>query len=157
MCGKQRYHPSAMRVFCVGRTRKTPQYNQNRSKPFEQALQDTQHLWCYAPYVAHYLTTDHVENWPGPWELLYENYYCDLAKALGIVYTLYLCDHKPEMEIRVYNEPSTKEQYNLVFIERGKYVLNLVHDEVVNKQQVSTELKLVRTLSAEELGLYKLQ
>ena len=127
------------------------------SKTFEQALQDTQHLWCYAPYVAHYLTTDHVENWPGPWELLYENYYCDLAKALGIVYTLYLCDHKPEMEIRVYNEPSTKEQYNLVFIERGKYVLNLVHDEVVNKQQVSKELKLVRTLSAEELGLYKLQ
>ena len=121
------------------------------------AIEKTQHLWCYAPFVNHYLTTDQIADWPGPWELIYENYYCDLAKALGIVYTLYLCDHKPEMEIRVYNEPSTKEQYNLVFIERGKYVLNLVHDEVVNKQQVSTELRLVRTLSAEELGLYKLQ
>lgn len=124
---------------------------------FEQALKETVHLWSYAPYVAHYLTTDHVENWPGPWELVYENYYCDLAKALGIVYTLYLSSHKPDIEIRIYNDPSTKEQYNLVFIDKGKYVLNLVHDEVVNKTQVSKDLKLVKTLNASDLGLEKLQ
>lgn len=127
-------------------------------KSFEEALRETQHLWSYAPYVAHYLTTDHVEEWPGPWELLYENYYCDLAKALGIVYTLYLSDHKTEnMEIRVYNEPSTKDQYNLVWIHHGKYVLNFVHDEVVNKKQVSKSLKLVKTLSVSDIGLHKLQ
>lgn len=124
---------------------------------FEQALKETVHLWSYAPYVAHYLTTDHIEEWPGPWELVYENYYCDLAKALGIVYTLYLSSHKPEIEIRIYNEPSTKEQYNLVFIDKGKYVLNLVHDEVVNKTHVSKDLKLVKTLSSSDLGLEKLQ
>ena len=102
-------------------------------KTLADALQDTQHLWCYAPYVAHYLTTEHVEAWPGPWELIYENYYCDLAKALGIVYTLSLSDHKLDLEIRVYSNPSNKDQYNLVFVNQGKYVLNLVHDEVVNK------------------------
>ena len=123
----------------------------------EQALKETTHLWSYAPYVAHYLTTDHIEEWPGPWELVYENYYCDLAKALGIVYTLYLSSHKPDIEIRVYNEPSTKEQYNLVFVDKGKYVLNLVHDEVVNKAQVSKSLKLIKTLTVQDLGLDKLQ
>lgn len=124
---------------------------------FEQALQETQHLWSYAPYQAHYLTTDQIANWPGPWELIYENYYCDLAKALGIVYTLHLSNHKPEMDIRVYNDPSTKEQYNLVFVEQGKYVLNYVHDEVVNKTQIDEALKLKRTITSEELGLNKLQ
>jgi hypothetical protein len=126
-------------------------------KPLGEAVKDTQHLWSYAPYVAHYLTTDHIEEWPGPWELVYENYYCDLAKALGIVYTLYLSDHKPELEIRLYNEPSTKEQYNLVFVDNEKYVLNYIHDEVVNKKQVDSGLKLVRTISPKDLGLEKLQ
>ena len=126
-------------------------------KTLEEAVFDAQHLWSYAPYVAHYLTTDHIEEWPGPWELVYENYYCDLAKALGVVYTLYLSEHKPELEIRVYYEPSTKEQYNLVFVDKGKYVLNYVHDEVVNKTQINADLKLSRTISAAELGLDKLQ
>ncbi len=126
-------------------------------KSFDEALRETQHLWSYAPYVAHYLTTDHVEEWPGPWELLYENYYCDLAKALGVVYTLYLSSHKPELEIRIYNDPSTKDQYNLVFVDKGKYVLNYVHDEVVNKSQVNKDFKLIKTLTAKDLGLHKLQ
>ena len=124
---------------------------------FEQALKETTHLWSYAPYVAHYLTTDQIANWPGPWELIYENYYCDLAKALGIVYTLYLSSHRPEIEIRIYKDPSSMEQYNLVWIDKGKYVLNYVHDEVVNKAQVSKDFKLIKTLTAEDLGLHKLQ
>lgn len=126
-------------------------------KDLEQAAKDTTHLWSYAPYVAHYLTTDHIEEWPGPWELVYENYYCDLAKALGIVYTLYLSSHKPDLEIRVYKDTTTMEQYNLVFVDNGKYVLNYVHDEVVNKTQVSNDLRLVRIISSSDLGLDKLQ
>ena len=31
-----------------------------------------------------------VDNWPGPWELLVENNYCQLARGLGMVYTLQL-------------------------------------------------------------------
>ena len=122
------------------------------NQDLEQALKETTHLWSFAPYVAHYLTTDHIEEWPGPWELIYENYYCDLAKALGVVYTLYLSSHRPEIEIRIYNDPSTKEQYNLVFIDKGKYVLNFVHDEVVNKSQVNKNFKLIKTLTTEDMG-----
>lgn len=126
-------------------------------KSFAEALQDTQHLWSFAPYVAHYLTTDHVEEWPGPWELVYENHYCDLAKALGIVYTLYLSSHKPKLELRIYKDESTNDLYNLVFVDKGKYVLNMIHDEVVNKKHVSKDLKLVKTLTEKDLSLDKLQ
>jgi hypothetical protein len=127
------------------------------SKTFEQALQDTQHLWSYAPYVAHYLTTDHIEEWPGPWELIYENFYCDLAKALGIVYTLYLSEHRPNMEIHILSDLVTKEQINAVLIQGGKYVLNYIHDEIVNKEQMPPGLKLVKKLTVSDLGLDKLQ
>jgi hypothetical protein len=126
-------------------------------KSLDQAVKETQHLWSFAPYQTYYLTTDQIENWPNPWELIYENHYCDLAKALGIVYTLYLSDHKPNLEIRVYNEPSTNEQYNLVFVEQGKYVLNYIHDEVVNKTQINKQLKLKKVVTSIELGLNKLQ
>lgn len=126
-------------------------------KSLEEAVKDVQHLWSYAPYQTHYLHVDEVHLWPGPWEFIYENYYCDVAKALGIVYTLYLTDHKPEMDIRVYNDPSTMEQYNLVFVEQGKYVLNYLHDEVVNKKHVNKDLKLKKIITSEQLGLNNIQ
>ena len=122
----------------------------------ESAIKATTHLWSYAPYVQNYLHFDYVDEWPDPWELLYDNYYCGLAKALAIVYTLYLSSHKPEIEIRVYNDPTTMEQYNLVYVDKGKYVLNYIHDEVVNSTQVSKQLVLKRTISTEELKLEQL-
>ena len=124
---------------------------------FTEALHTTQHLWCYAPYVAHYLTTDHIEEWPGPWELIYENYYCDLANALGIVYTLYLSNHKTDLEIQIFSDVTTKEQINAVVVQGGKYVLNYIHDEIVNKEQMPQNLKLIRKISIADLGLDKLQ
>lgn len=122
------------------------------------AIEKINHLWCYAPFVNHYLTTDQIADWPDPWELLYENYYCDLAKALGMLYTLYLSDHKDNltMEIRIYTNPDTKQTYNLVWINQGKYVLNLEYDEVVNKHYIDQRLKLKETISIEQLKLQTL-
>ena len=124
-------------------------------KPLKQVLLDVQHLWSYAPYVSNYLTTDHIEDWPNPWELLYDNHYCDLAKALGIVYTLYFTKHHPDLEIRIYNDITTKEKYNLVFVDQGKYILNYIHDEVVNKQHLNKDLELKRTILTSDLSLNK--
>lgn len=126
-------------------------------KTLQEAIVAVQHLWSYAPFVKYYLTTDQIDNWPTPWELIYENVYCDLAKALGIVYTLYLTDHQPKIEIRVYKDNSNKEHYNLVFIENGKYVLNYLHDEVVNKKQISKTLSITNTIDVEQLRLHQLQ
>jgi len=125
------------------------------SKSLDQAVKDVEHLWSYAPFVTNYLNTDQIKFWPTTWELLYENYYCGLAKALGIVYTLYLTNHRPELEIHIYNDATTKEQYNLVFVEQGKYVLNYLHDQVVNNKHISKSLQLRRIITIAELGLEK--
>ena len=45
------------------------------------ALKETTNFWSFAPYVDHYLDSHDVSRWPSPWELLTENYYCDLAKS----------------------------------------------------------------------------
>jgi len=46
--------------------------------------------WRNAPTVTHYLHIKDTQNWPDPWELLVENLYCNVAKALGMCYTLYM-------------------------------------------------------------------
>lgn len=104
----------------------------------ESALHQCSHLWSYAPFVNRYLRAEWPDSWPDPWTLMAENRYCDLAKALGMFYTMYLTRHgeQLDMEIRVYKDPETGERYNLVWIDQGKYVLNLCHDEVVNTQHI---------------------
>ena len=58
-----------------------------------------------------------------------------------------------DIEIRIYKNTGTGEQFNTVFIGDGKYVLNYIHDTVVNKVQIDKSLRLVRTINSDELGL----
>lgn len=110
--------------------------------PLDTALEAVVDFWQGCPFNPYYLDWDKPEQWPDPWTLIEENYYCDIAKALGMLYTIKFTKHNPAVEIRVYYDPETKYNYNLVWIEQGKYVLNLISDEVVNKTHVAKNLKL---------------
>lgn len=124
-----------------------------------EACQKTAHLWSYAPFVNRYLDPNKSSSltvWPDPWELLYENTYCDIAKCLGMLYTLYLSEHRPDdIELRIYKNFITKEEYNLVWLNRGKYILNLEFDAVVNKTQFNNDTTLVYRYTPEDLNLTK--
>lgn len=123
----------------------------------ETAVKKVVHLWSYAPYVTHYLAADLVEEWPDPWTLVHENYYCDLAKALGMLYTLYLSSHWnntiTELEIRVYKDSEQHDILNTVWANRGKYILNLTFDSVVNKNLVDEKYKLKHRYTVQDLKL----
>jgi hypothetical protein len=112
------------------------------TQPLEQALQSLVDLWSACPFNPYYLDPDQPDKWPDPWTLIEENYYCDLAKALGMLYTIKFTKHDPAVEIRVYYDPETKYNYNLVWIAQGKYVLNLIEGQIVNKTQIEKNLKL---------------
>lgn len=118
----------------------------------QQAIQSTTQLWSFAPFVNHYLDPATPKEWPNPWQLLDENYYCDLAKALGMLYTLALSKPDLELELRVY-EDSNKNIYNVVWIDQGEYVINYWHNETVNKAQLEEDLKLKFCYTAEHLNL----
>jgi len=123
----------------------------------QDACQETAHLWSYAPFVTRYLDSDRqhsVVSWPDPWVLLHENYYCDIAKSLGMLYTLYLSTHRPEdIELRICKDSFTQDYYNLVLVEQGKYVLNYEFNQVVNKEQLKSSLVTQYTYTAADLGL----
>ena len=119
---------------------------------FDQALESTAAFWHQCPFSPYYLDPEHPEQWPDPWTLVEENWYCDIAKALGILYTIKFTVHDPAVELRVYVDPETKYNYNLVWIDEGKYVLNLVDGEVLNKAHIAQTLVL-KTRYTKELNL----
>jgi hypothetical protein len=123
--------------------------------PFDQALDVVAKFWQTAPFSPYNLDPDRSETWPDPWTLIYENVYCDVAKCLGIVYTLLLSKHKTalDVEIRIYQDPKTRYGYNLAWIGQGKYILNMVDGEVVNNKQFDKNLKLIKTYTAVDLQL----
>jgi hypothetical protein len=59
-------------------------------EPLAVQCQEIDRWWQQAPLVNHYLHWHDQVTWPKPWELLAENTYCSLAKALGMCYTLLL-------------------------------------------------------------------
>ena len=125
------------------------------SLPLEEALAECSAFWQKAPFTPYYLDYLTVDQWPTPWELVYENYYCDLAIALGIVYTLHLSGHLSveDIGLRVYQDSETKHQYNLAWINQGKYILNMIDGEVLNIKQFDNALQLKQQFTAVDLQL----
>lgn len=125
--------------------------------PLPKALQEVNALWSTAPYVTYYLPPDRPEEWPDPWTLLAENYYCDIAKALGMLYTIYFTSHKStNLELRIYYDYKNKDRYNLSFVDQGKYILNYWPHEIVNTKQIEEkQLQLLYRYSSKDLQLEK--
>ena len=121
----------------------------------EDAAQATAEYWQSCPFNPYYLDPADPESWPSAWELITENYYCDLAKALGIVYTLHFSKHEVDLnpQIHIYNDPETGYVYNLSVLAEGKYVINFLDSKIVNIELINKKLKLKRCYSSEELKL----
>jgi hypothetical protein len=122
-----------------------------------KAIERTNHLWSYAPFVNYYLSPARDPEWPDPWTLLHENYYCDVAKGLGILYTLLLSKHYQntitQLELRIYQDPKTREPYNTVWVNDGEFILNLTFDTVEDKIQIDKDLVLKYCYSVQDLKL----
>jgi hypothetical protein len=98
-------------------------------QPADQALHQVNDWWFTAPWSSYYLHWDDLPQWPDPWQLLSDNIYCDVARGLGILYTLALAGHPgcATAELTL-----TAQDYNLVQIESGKYILNWEAGTIVN-------------------------
>jgi hypothetical protein len=85
--------------------------------------------WSQAPMVNYYLVADNCANWPNAWQLINDNIYCDLAKVLGMFYSIALLNRlDPEIKIFANNEG----WINLLYLDQGKYILNWNHGLIVN-------------------------
>jgi hypothetical protein len=128
--------------------------NQLDQLPLLTALEQTTQYWARAPFTPWHLELSRVDTWPDPWTLIEENYYCDIAKCLGIIYTISLTQHKKNITIEFRNYcDDVGHEYNLAWIDEGKYIINLIDQEVVNIEQFDKTLKLVKRYSEADLKL----
>ena len=114
--------------------------SQCQNIPIELALTTVNQWWFNAPWRAYHLHWDDQQDWPDPWELLSDNIYCDLARGLGILYTITLLDRKDITDATLV---LTKNGHNLVLVAKEKYILNWDRDTVVNTNQEDEIVKQV--------------
>lgn len=101
--------------------------------------------WFRAPMINHNLHWDDAVQWPDPWALLAENQWCDLARALGMLYTIMMIDESMQHRVSLVGTC----QDNLVQIDNGKYMLNWCPGELLNIHSVSHPI--IRSLTGKQL------
>lgn len=99
-----------------------------QTQHIETALLTVNDWWFRLPWHAYYLHWDDQDAWPDPWQILHDNIYCDLARGLGICYTLAMINH-PDIEDF---ELVACNGANLVRVNSGKYILNYERHTCVN-------------------------
>lgn len=76
--------------------------------------------WFRAPIINQTLHVTAIETWPDPWSLLSQSGYCDLARSLGMIYTVAITYPTQRDRLVLYHT----NQGNLVVVDRGAYILN---------------------------------
>ena len=102
--------------------------NQASTGDAETALHAINAWWFHAPWRAYHLHWDDQAVWPDPWQLLSDNIYCNLARGLGILYTITILD-RPDLQDSVLAEFGSD---NLVLVANEKYILNWDSKQMLN-------------------------
>jgi hypothetical protein len=113
-----------------------------QSLDLESALTTINQWWFKSPWKPYYLHWDDQPKWPDPWQLLSDDIYCDVARGLGILYTITLLDRADMANTELV---LTEDDSNLVLVAKEKYILNWEADVVVNTfQEVKIKQKYVK-------------
>ena len=119
-----------------------------RAKAAELPLDEDLHLihdwWNMAPIVNNTVHFNDEENWPLPWDLLAQNGYCEVAKCLGLCYTILLIKHK---DIKSLHMVQT-DNYTVVQVNEGQYTLNDQPGEITADQ---SDLRVRYSFNCEDL------
>lgn len=117
--------------------------------PPVEALHTIVEWWHHSPWQPYYLHWDDLSKWPDPWQLLADNVYCTVAKSLGIVYTITMMNH---VDLTTAELVQTEDNDDLVLVNGGKYVINMIASPVVN---TNSAVKIKRKISQQQLQQYK--
>jgi len=95
----------------------------------ETALNNINTWWFSAPWQPYHLHWDDRPDWPDPWQLLSDNVFCDVARGLGIMYTISMLE-RADMADAVMVLSNLGD--NLVLVADGKYILNWDQETILN-------------------------
>lgn len=94
----------------------------------ESALMLINSWWFTTPWCSYYLHWDDQPTWPDPWQLLADNVYCDVARGLGILYTISMLDRADITDAQLTDDGS----HSIVLVHHEKYILNWDSASIVN-------------------------
>ena len=103
--------------------------------------------WQSAPLVNHHLHPFDVGNWPNPWDLINDNTYCNVARGLGMIYTLLLTGIT-DIDFVIATDDNS-EEFVLVLVDNAKYILNYWPNTVLSNNL--KEFKVVSKLNIEQV------
>lgn len=118
---------------------------QAQQQELAAAMSSINNWWWQVPTVNHYLHWDDHPIWPGPWDLLADDHWCELARALGMLYTLMLV---PRNDISGLDIVYSRG-HNLVQVNDGKYILNWAPGQLLNIG--SENLAITKKISSSQL------
>jgi hypothetical protein len=114
--------------------------------PVDQALDAINAWWFSSPWTGYHLHWDDQQDWPDPWQLLDDNMFCEVARGLGILYTITLLERA---DVDSAELVLTKTGHNLVLVDKSKYILNWDKSSIVN---INPEAKIVKKLTQFEVS-----
>ena len=86
--------------------------------------------WQQTPTITRHLHWSDQENWPDPWDMLSENTYCSLTRAIGMCYTLLLAGEQ-DIELALATDANC-EEHTLVLVDGAKYILSYWPNTVIS-------------------------
>ena len=113
--------------------------------PLEDCLDAINQWWFQTTWCPYHLHWDDQQDWPDPWQLLSDNIFCDVARGLGIMYTITMLDRADLQDSQLVEE----DQRNLVLVNKRKYILNYSHDDILNTYLESGKIR--RELTQQQL------
>lgn len=109
-----------------------------QDKSLKEQLDTINDWWSHAPRINHLVHWNDQDNWLGPWDLLEENGYCELASALGLAYTILLVNENVDVVIaKAVDEIGSDCTILLV----DNYILNWDISSVISKGQYKFKIK----------------
>lgn len=114
-------------------------------QPVDSALRTINSWWFYSPWTAYHLHWDDRDTWPDPWQLLSDNMYCEVARGLGILYTITCLNRSDLVSAELV---LTKDGRNLVLLDKSKYILNWDRADVLN---TSSEIDIKQSLHQSQI------
>lgn len=112
--------------------------NKAIAEPLNDALARINDWWFTTNWEPYNLHWDDIDNWPDPWQLLQDNRHCDLARGLGILYTITIIDRPDIKDAALINVDDS----NLVLVNKEKYILNSEDSIKVNIHSTKTKKAL---------------
>ena len=103
-------------------------------------IQDVIDYYKQVPVVSIHTDPYDMSSWPDPWELVYENEYCEYCILLGMCYTLQLTDRFSESNFEIHITLDEKESVIRYLL----FVDNLTIGYYYNKSIDATDLPMLK-------------